>query len=52
LRSLFLKDTPAINEQELVERAILLEEAGDLALNHDEEAYIDEFLLQMEMDQV
>lgn len=40
------------DQQELVDIALLLEESEELALNHDVDAYIEEVLLQLELEEV
>jgi len=42
----------ALNEQGIVETALLMDQAGELNLGEDEDAYIDEFLLEMALEQV
>ena len=39
----------AVNVDELYETAMLLDEEGELMLNHDPDNYIDEFMLQYEL---
>ncbi|MCP4649809.1 MAG: hypothetical protein GY853_07005 [PVC group bacterium] len=48
----YLPQPVSIDEQALVDTSILLDEMEELCLNHDEEGYIDEIILQIELEQV
>jgi len=41
-----------ISEDELYEMAMIMEDTGELGLNHDEDAYIEEYLIQLEFEDV
>ncbi len=43
---------PHAIEQEMIETALLLDNNEELNLNHDEEAYLEEIMLVMELEQV
>ncbi len=49
---LFMPSATFVNDQELVETTLLLEEEEGLSFNHDEDAYLEEMLLQMELERV